>query len=172
MRLLIAITICVCGLATSRADELPKPTGASIVDPNAKWELLFTRTADVQGGLTEGPAVAPDGSIYFTDIPLAPDHGMIMRFDPKTKETTVFTAKSGKANGLIFDAEGYLLACEGSDDGGLRVSRWDVKTGKVRNDRRPFHGQTVQCAQRPLRRCPRPHLFHRSEVFGNRTAGN
>ncbi|QDT49986.1 Gluconolactonase precursor [Symmachiella dynata] len=141
MRLLIAITICVCGLSTLHAEELPKPTGAAIVDPDAKWELLFTRSADVQGGLTEGPSVAPDGSIYFTDIPLAPDRGMIMRFDPKTKKTTLFTAKSGKANGLIFDADGFLLACEGSDDGGRRVSRWDVKTGESKTIADRFRGK-------------------------------
>jgi gluconolactonase len=96
----------------------------------AKLELLFTRTAPIRGGLTEGPAVAPDGSIYFTDIPAGPDKGMILRFDPRTKKTTVFTADSGKANGLKFDAEGRLIACEGADGGGRRVARYDVKTGK------------------------------------------
>jgi gluconolactonase len=30
----------------------------------------------------------------------------------------------------MFDAGGGLIACEGSDDGGRRVSRWDVKTGE------------------------------------------
>ena len=30
----------------------------------------------------------------------------------------------------MFDARGNLIACEGSDGGGRRVSRWDVKTGK------------------------------------------
>src|SRR5205814_8938360 len=40
------------------------------------------------------------------------------------------TAASGKSNGLKFDAQGYLLACEGSDGGGRRVARYDVKTGK------------------------------------------
>jgi hypothetical protein len=40
-----------------------------IIPKGAKLELLFTRTAPIKGGLTEGPAVAPDGSIYFSDIP-------------------------------------------------------------------------------------------------------
>ncbi|MEK6238721.1 MAG: SMP-30/gluconolactonase/LRE family protein, partial [Planctomycetales bacterium] len=73
---------------------------------------------------------APDGSVYFSDISMGEDNGMILRFDPKTKKTTVFAADSGKSNGLIFDAEGFLLACEGADHGGRRVSRWNVKTGK------------------------------------------
>lgn len=112
------------------AAELGQPTGESIVSPDAKLELLFTRTAAISGGLTEGPAVAPDGSVYFTDIPVGKDSGMIMRFDPKTKKTTTFTSDSGKANGLAFDAEGFLVACEGSDSGGRRVSRWNVKTSQ------------------------------------------
>jgi gluconolactonase len=55
---------------------------------------------------------------------------MILRFDPNTKETTVFAKDSRKSNGLIFDAKGDLLACEGADFGGRCVARWDVKTGE------------------------------------------
>jgi gluconolactonase len=116
--------------ASALAADLPKPTGEAIVSPDAQLELLFTRSAPINGGLTEGPAVAPDGSIYFTDIPVGKDKGMILRFDPKTKKTTVFSDNSGKANGLHFDAKGFLIACEGSDEGGRCVSKWDVKTGK------------------------------------------
>lgn len=101
-----------------------------IVPDDAKLELLFTRTANINGGLTEGPAVAPDGSIYFTDMPFGKDKGMILRFDPKTRKVTTFTDNSGKANGLTCDADGNLVACEGADDGGRRVSRWNIKTGK------------------------------------------
>lgn len=110
--------------------KLPAPTGDGIVGAGARLELLFTRTAPIEGGLTEGPAAAPDGRIYFTDIPFGKDKGMILRFDPKTKKTTVFAKNSHKSNGLAFDAEGYLLACEGADGGGRCVSRWDVNTGK------------------------------------------
>ena len=122
----------VCGINFDRANaaDLPKPTGDAIVSPDATVELLFTRTAKIEGGLTEGPAVAPDGSIYFSDIPMGSDKGMILRFDPKTKTTTVFAEDSSKSNGLICDAEGRLLAAEGSDFGGRGVSRWDLKTGK------------------------------------------
>src|ERR671932_752666 len=111
-----------CLLLLPAAAETPRPTGEQIVSPDAKLELLFTRSAPISGGLTEGPAVAPDGSIYFSDIPFGPDKGMILRFDPKTKRTTVFAEDSHKSNGLKFDAEGYLIACEGSDEGGRCVS--------------------------------------------------
>lgn len=106
----------------------PVPADEAIVPPGAKLEILFTRQAAIQGGLTEGPAVAPDGSIYFSDIPIGPDKGMILRFDPKKKETTVFTDDSGKSNGLAFDAQGRLVACEGAGFGGRCISRWDVRT--------------------------------------------
>lgn len=116
--------------AAQAPGELPPPTGEKVVPPGAKLERLFTRTAPIRGGLTEGPAVAPDGSVYFTDIPLGTDKGMILRFDPKSGQTTVFSADSGKANGLMFDAEGFLIACEGADYGGRRLARYDIKTGK------------------------------------------
>jgi gluconolactonase len=109
------------------AADLPKPSGDSIVSADAKLELLFTRTAPIHGGLTEGPAVAPDGSIWFSDIPFGKDKGMILRFDPKRKRTDVFTEDSHKSNGLKFDAKGFLIACEGSDEGGRCLSRWDIK---------------------------------------------
>jgi gluconolactonase len=126
----LSLFLSLLSAGAAPAGELPKPSGDSIVSPDAKLELLFTRTAPIHGGLTEGPAVAPDGSIYFSDIPFGKDKGMILRFDPKTKKTTVFTDDSHKSNGLKFDAKGFLIACEGSDEGGRCVSRWDVKQRK------------------------------------------
>lgn len=128
----LAVSLAAAMLFSSHsfAADLAAPTGKGIVADGAKLELLYTRTASFSGGLTEGPAVAPDGSIYFTDIAIGDDKGLIMRFDPKTKKTTVFSDDSGKANGLIFDSQGLLVACEGADQGGRCVSWWDVKTKK------------------------------------------
>src|SRR5580704_165633 len=99
LRMLWAAVVAVlCGMpATVSAAE------NEIVPASAKLELLYTRSAPIEGGLTEGPAVAPDGSIYFTDIPIGADKGLIQRFDPATRKTTTFSADSGKANGLAFD---------------------------------------------------------------------
>ncbi|QDU96131.1 SMP-30/gluconolactonase/LRE family protein [Lignipirellula cremea] len=120
----------LCFAVLAQAAEVPPPEGDAIVSPDSRLEPLFTRTAGIRGGLTEGPAVAPDGSIYFSDIPFGNDSGMILRFNPQTKQTTVFVANSGKSNGLVFDRQGKLVACEGADHGGRRIVRWDTRTKK------------------------------------------
>lgn len=106
-----------------------------IVPPDAKLEKVF------DGGLvlTEGVAVAPDGMVYFSDITFTHvsrqmkqpiEAGHIWKFDPKTGKATIFRSPSGMSNGLKFDADGNLLAAEGADYGGRRVTRTDMKTGK------------------------------------------
>lgn len=121
----LILWICLVG----QNGPLPKPTGEAIVAPDAKLELLYTRTAPIHGGLTEGPTAAPDGCIYFSDIPEGKDEGLIVKFDPKKKSTTYFTTNSRKSNGLKFDPQGSLIACEGSDHGGRCVAKWDILTG-------------------------------------------
>lgn len=80
---------------------------------------------------TEGPAAAADGKVYFSDIA----NNRIMRFDPAADRTDVFREPSGRANGLLFDPQGRLLACEGNefgdDDGNRRITRTDLSTGEV-----------------------------------------
>jgi gluconolactonase len=122
--MIVAAILATAYTARMRAAENP------VVPEGAKLELLYTRTAKINGGLTEGPAVAPDGSIYFTDIADGTDPGLIVRFDPRSRKSSVFAEDSKKANGLAFDAAGHLVACEGSDYGGRAVSRWSIKTGK------------------------------------------
>lgn len=83
---------------------------------------------------TEGPAAAPDGSVYFTEIV----NQRIMRLGTDGK-LSVFRENSNVANGLLFDAEGRLVACEGATfertgvkvSGIPRVTRTDLKTGKI-----------------------------------------
>ncbi len=101
-----------------------------ILMPGAHLEPLHTRTAKLNSGLTEGPAVAPDGSIYFTDMPFGADDGMILRYEPKTGRVSVFTDRSGKSNGLAFLSDGSMVSCDGADGGGRRLIRWDLATQK------------------------------------------
>jgi gluconolactonase len=138
LSLTFALLVCTCIVpAFLRADG----TDDNPIFPNgARLELLFTRNAELNSGLTEGPAVAPDGSVYFTDMPFGlHDNGMILRFDPKTQRTTVFTHNSGKSNGLAFDADGYLVSCDGADGGGRRLVRWNTTTGTGKTVVDRFH---------------------------------
>jgi gluconolactonase len=124
--LLACLTSCLCLAVTATSAESLENR---IFPPGAKLELLHTRQAKLNSGLTEGPAAAPDGSIYFTDMPFGKDNGMILHFDPKTRTTTVFTDQAYKSNGLAFDLDGNLLSCDGADGGGRCLRRWDLKTG-------------------------------------------
>jgi gluconolactonase len=70
---------------------------------------------------TEGPVYHADGSVYFTDV----SNNRIMRSAPGPEPDSrrmieVYRQPSGRANGLVFDLEGRLVACEG---GSRRVTR-------------------------------------------------
>ncbi len=101
----------------------------SIVSPNTKVELLFDGAS-----FTEGPAVAPDGRVYFSDVTMTALTGMqaghIWRYDPKSGQTVVFRSPSGMSNGIIFDLEGRMVVVEQADFGGRRITRTDMTTGK------------------------------------------
>ncbi len=73
---------------------------------------------------TEGPAVDREGLVYFTNVPVA----KILKWDPKAKKLSVFRENSNQTNGLLFDSDGRLFACEG---GKGRVTRTDLATGKI-----------------------------------------
>jgi gluconolactonase len=95
--------------------------------PGAKLEAAATVA------FTEGPVYSGDGSIYFSDIA----NNRIMRFLPGAKAGAsgstpeVFRYPSGRANGLAFDLEGRLLACEGGEEGGNRRVTRTEKDGRI-----------------------------------------
>jgi gluconolactonase len=106
-----------------------------IVPPDAKLEKLFESRV-----LTEGVSVAMDGMVYFSEITFshvardekgAIEAGHIWKFDPATKQTTIFRSPSGMSNGIKFDATGNMIVAEGADYGGRRVTRTDMKSGKT-----------------------------------------
>jgi gluconolactonase len=88
---------------------------------------------------TEGPAQGPDGLIYFTDV----TNNRILRFDPRARKHEVFRADSNRSNGLLFDEEGRLIACESSDPerNAPRLTRTHMKTGKVEVLAAEFEGK-------------------------------
>ncbi len=71
-----------------------------------------------QVAFTEGPVWHKDGSVLFTDVA----NNRIMRRAPDGSLET-FRSPSGRANGLVFDLQGRLVACEG---GNRRVTRTEL----------------------------------------------
>lgn len=77
------------------------------------WAGPVVRLADGMK-FTEGPAADGKGNVYFSDIPA----NRIMKWDGKA--LSVWMENSEGANGLKFDRDGLLVACQG---GGRRVVR-------------------------------------------------
>jgi gluconolactonase len=114
-----------------------KPTGdPKILPADAKVELLWN-----DGEFTEGVAVAGDGTVYFSDIAImAKNPGRIMKFDPKTKKTSVHVANSGQSNGLFFTVDGRLIAACGANVG-LRALCEITKEGTMKVLADKFEGK-------------------------------
>lgn len=101
-RLLTACVLALAACTSAAAPPPPAPSAPPALPLHAAPETLTDGYRFV-----EGPALAPDGSIYFTDIPAK----RIVRYDPATGHTTDFTTDSGGANGLMFHGHD-LYACE------------------------------------------------------------
>jgi gluconolactonase len=86
---------------------------SSIVEVKAVATVAFT----------EGPTVDAEGNVYFSEI----FSGRILRFTPG-KGVSVFREKSNLSNGLLFDEQWRLVACEAETP---RVTRTDMTTGHV-----------------------------------------
>ena len=108
------LTLALALLALIPAEE--------VVAPGATLEKLWG-----EGAFTEGGALTGDGAILFSDI-----GDRILKFDPKTKAVTPFRDPSGRANGLIFDPKGRLVAAEGANTGGGRRVSITESDGSVK----------------------------------------
>lgn len=112
------LLIAAFALACGGVPETPVPEAPDARAADSRVEVAATVA------FTEGPTVYKDGSVFFTDIP----NSRIYRLHPDGS-TTLFRENSNRANGLIFDSEWRLLACEGGDE--PRVTRTDVETGEI-----------------------------------------
>lgn len=70
---------------------------------------------------TEGPALAPNGDVYFTDQP----NDRILKWDAATNSVETYLQPSGRSNGLYFDHDGNLLSC--ADE---KTQLWRIDTEK------------------------------------------
>ena len=86
----------------------------SLLAPGAKMEKVV---GDL--GFGEGPAWHPDGYLVFEDVPAS----RTLKLDADDK-VSVYRADTAAANGLAFDRDRRLVACEGNGgEGGRRVAR-------------------------------------------------
>jgi len=127
--------------------------GASVVADGAKVEKLA-------GGFnfTEGPAADARGNVFFTDIP----NNRIHEWSQDGKLST-FRENSGGANGLYFDEEGHLLACEG---GGRRLVSIDPK-GEARVLADKYQGKKFNSLN-DLWIDPKGGIYFTDPRYGNR----
>ena len=120
-RLLVVLALSTAGCAV----EVPAPSDFASTPPVvvAREIAVVTTVA-----FTEGPTVAEDGTVYFTDL----GNNRIMRLTTAGQLST-FRQPSHRANGLVFDSEWRLLACESGDGDTIlpRVTRTHMETGEV-----------------------------------------
>lgn len=139
----LGIAVLGLGPAASMAQDRPS-LDPSLVPPDARLEKIFS------GGVnTEGPAVAPDGSLFFVDVPLSRflprQAGRIWRYDPRTGAAMIYRSPSGKALGIRFDGAGRMVVAEFADFGGRRITRTELSTGDSEivaalHEGKPFNG--------------------------------
>src|SRR5213593_774915 len=101
-------------LAAAAADARDDPRPSPLLAPGASWEK-------VAGGLGfgEGPAWHPDGYLLFEDV----TNNRTLKLDG-SGQVSVFREGTDGANGLAFDKERRLVACEGNASGrGRRLVR-------------------------------------------------
>jgi sugar lactone lactonase YvrE len=85
-----------------------------LLAPGARMEKVV---GDLEFG--EGPAWHPDGYLVFEDVPTS----RTLKLDADDK-VSVYRADTAAANGLAFDRDRRLVACEGNGgEGGRRVAR-------------------------------------------------
>ena len=113
-----------------------------IIPSDAKLETLWE-----EGGFTEGAAAAPDSAVYYSDFgqPFDSRPARIMRFDPRTGKTSVHSADSRMANGLMFDRQAKLVACCASPLGGLRALATVHEDGSLQTIVDRYQGKRFNC---------------------------
>jgi len=95
------MALVVMGAAVSVAQESTRIVADGVEAKKLAGDFQFT----------EGPAADAQGNVYFTDIPA----NRILKWSVADGKLSTFLENSGGANGLYFDKDGNLLACQGGE---------------------------------------------------------
>ncbi|MEM9142745.1 MAG: SMP-30/gluconolactonase/LRE family protein [Bacteroidota bacterium] len=109
MKRTFAFMACVVALSSCHAQD-------NIIADGAELALV---AEDFK--FTEGPALAPNGDVYFTDQP----NDRILKWDARTNVVDTYLQPAGRSNGLYFDHDGNLLSC--ADE---KNELWRIGPGK------------------------------------------
>jgi gluconolactonase len=109
---LVGSLACLMQLNAAGASDKPPPgevIPVDIYDPtglvSAEWGGNLVRLG--RGfSFTEGPAADERGNVFFTDQP----NDRIYRWDARTNKISLFLEGTGRANGMIFECDGDLIA--------------------------------------------------------------
>ncbi len=114
---LLVVVVLAFGLGCQSAAPPPPAAQAKpLIDPRVSVAAAVA--------FTEGPTVYKDGSVFFTEMRA----DRILRYYPETGQWEVFREKARGANGLIFDDQQRLIACEFTPP---QVTRTNLETGKT-----------------------------------------
>jgi len=104
--LLVVLVLGVTAVARERPAKKEGARNTSLVAAGAQVKKL---AGDFK--FTEGPAADAKGDVYFSDIP----NNRILKWSVEDGKLSTFLENSGGANGLYFDKDGNLIACQGGD---------------------------------------------------------
>lgn len=107
------ILLVIFSLAPAVAQDMPL---SQVLIPGEEWQLVGEGYQ-----FTEGPAAAPDGTVYFTDVRAS----KIYKASPEG-EVTVLVEDSAKTNGLFFGPDRKLYGCRNGDQ---QIVVYDTNTG-------------------------------------------
>ncbi|MFN7934647.1 MAG: SMP-30/gluconolactonase/LRE family protein [Bryobacteraceae bacterium] len=124
------------GLFLIGCSQSSSPTAPPEARPITSTVPNLEATAATITAFTEGPTADKDGNIYFTEH----IHQQILKMTPDGK-LTIFRDPSNNANGLVFDTQERLIACEAASSNAKspyfarkpksRVTRTNLKTGEI-----------------------------------------
>ncbi|MDB5386578.1 MAG: gnl 1 [Planctomycetaceae bacterium] len=109
--------------------ETEKYLGTAEIAATVKDDKVFT----------EGPIADSAGDIFYTNVYA----NQILKYSVQSRTLQVAVENSNAANGLAFDNQGRLIACEGGMNDRGRVTRRDLKTQNVQVLADSYAGQPL-----------------------------